>query len=74
MAGYPPENLIHNLNAQRILIDTNILPAENVNFDLIENADHTSTFKTFDMDIHSGIYVKFDRFQAGRSEGWPDKT
>ncbi|GAH26863.1 unnamed protein product [marine sediment metagenome] len=74
MPGYPPTNLIHNLSAQKILVDTGILPANMVNFEFIQGTDGNSTFKTFNKTIHSGIYVKFDEFTANKPAGMGDKT
>lgn len=60
MAGYPPTNPVWTIWAKKVLVDSGLMLAKDVNYEMIEDGLEMRTFKTFSKKIHSGIYVKFN--------------
>ena len=61
MAGYVPDNKQLYFLAQAALADSEILPAQNINFELRRYSPREISFDTFDLDIHSGVKVQCDQ-------------
>ena len=60
MSGTTPENLAEYYWAQGGIVENGIIPAEFVNFEKVTQDTQLVTFKTFDMTIHNGLYIKMD--------------
>ena len=56
--GYYPKHAGHSQLAKQIFVDNGILAQEDVNFEVSFESETELTFKTFNIELRSGIYIK----------------